>query len=106
MTAIDRTAYPRLGARLTREELGARYALTETDRAFIRVSARGEVGRVRLATLLKARQDLGRFPTPDELHTDTVTYMASQLGLTAPMPPGSTTMTQDRERRSPSFTPR
>ena len=40
---------------------------------------------MRLATLLKARQDLGRFPTPDELHTDTVTYMASQLGLTAPM---------------------
>ena len=52
MTAIDRTAYPRPGARLTHEELGARYALTETDLAFIRVSARGEVGRVMLATLL------------------------------------------------------
>jgi hypothetical protein len=85
MTAIDRTAYPRQGARLTREELGARYALTETDLAFIRVSARGEVGRVMLATLLKARQDLGRFPTLDEVHTDTVTYMASQLGLTTPV---------------------
>ena len=85
MTAIDRTAYPRPGARLTREELSARYALTETDLAFIRVSARGEVGRVMLATLLKARQDLGCFPTPDELHADTVAYMASQLGLTAPM---------------------
>jgi TnpA family transposase len=85
MTAIDRTAYPRPGARLTREELGARYALTETDLAFIRVSARGEVGRVMLATLLKARQDLGRFPTLDEVHTDTVTYMASQLGLTTPV---------------------
>jgi TnpA family transposase len=85
MTAIDRTAYPRPGARLTREELGARYALTETDLAFIRVSARGQVGRVMLATLLKARQDLGRFPTLDEVHTDTVTYMASQLGLTTPV---------------------
>ena len=83
MTAIDRTAYPRPGARLTHEELGARYALTETDLAFIRVSARGEVGRVMLATLL--RQDLGRFPTLDELHADTVTYMAAQLGLSTPM---------------------
>lgn len=85
MTAIDRTAYPRPGARLTREELSARYALTETDLAFIRMSARGEAGRVMLATLLKARQNLGRFPTPDEVHTDTVTYLASQLGLTTPI---------------------
>ena len=85
MTAIDRTAYPRPGARLTREELSARYALTETDLAFIRMSARGEVGRVMLATLLKARQDLGRFPTLDELHADTVTYMAAQLELSTPM---------------------
>jgi TnpA family transposase len=85
MTAIDRTAYPRPGPRLTREELSARYALTETDLAFIRMSARGEAGRVMLATLLKARQNLGRFPTLDEVHTDTVTYMASQLGLTTPM---------------------
>ena len=36
MTAIDRTAYPRPGRRLTREELSARYDLTETDLAFIR----------------------------------------------------------------------
>lgn len=85
MTAIDRTAYPRPGPRLTREELSARYALTETDLAFIRMSARGEAGRVTLATLLKARQNLGRFPTLDEVHTDTVTYMASQLGLTTPI---------------------
>jgi len=85
MTAIDRTAYPRPGPRLTREELSARYALTETDLAFIRMSARGEAGRVMLATLLKARQNLGRFPTLNEVHTDTVTYMASQLGLTTPI---------------------
>ena len=37
MTAIDRTAYPRPGARLTREELGARYDLTETDLTFVRM---------------------------------------------------------------------
>ena len=31
MTALDRTAYPRLGERLTREELRARYRLSEAD---------------------------------------------------------------------------
>ena len=36
MTAIDRTAYPQPGSRLTREELRARYTLTETDLTFIR----------------------------------------------------------------------
>ena len=59
MTAIDRTAYPRPGSRLTREELRARYTLSETDLTFIRLGARGEIGRLMLATLLKARQDLG-----------------------------------------------
>jgi hypothetical protein len=44
MTAIDRTAYPRPGARLTREELGARYTLTETDLDFVRGSTRGKWG--------------------------------------------------------------
>ena len=84
MTAIDRTAYPRPGARLTREELGARYDLTETDLAFIRASARGDAGRLLLATLLKTRQDLGYFPTPDEVHPDTVAHLAAQLGLARP----------------------
>ena len=68
MTAIDRTAYPRPGARLTRDELGARYSLSDTDFDFIRASARGDSGRMLLATLLKTRQDLGYFATPDEIH--------------------------------------
>ena len=84
MTAIDRTAYPRLGARLTREELAVRYHLTETDRAFIDARARGDTGRLMLATLLKTRRDLGRFPAPDEVHAGTVAYLAAQLGVAAP----------------------
>ena len=71
MTAIDRTAYPRPGSRLTREELRARYTLTETDLTFIRLCARGEIGRLMLATLLKARQDVGYFPVTEEVHADT-----------------------------------
>jgi hypothetical protein len=65
MTALDRTAYPRLGARLTRDELEARYDLTDADLAFIRATARGDTGRLVLATQLKTRQDLGCFLAPD-----------------------------------------
>lgn len=84
MTAIDRTAYPRLGARLTREELAVRYHLTETDRTFIDARARGGTGRLMLATLLTTRRDLGRFPTSDEVHAGTVAYLAAQLEIAAP----------------------
>ena len=87
MTAIDRTAYPRPGARLTREELDARYDLTETDLAFIHATARGDAGRLMLAVLLKARQDLGMFPTPDELHAGTVAHLAARLGAAPPAAP-------------------
>jgi TnpA family transposase len=84
MTAIDRTAYPRPGARLTREELTARYNLADADLAFIRANARGDAGRLMLATLLKTRQDLGYFAMPEEAHPDTVAHLAAQLGLAAP----------------------
>jgi hypothetical protein len=87
MTAIDRTAYPRPGSRLTREEVRARYTLTETDLIFVRLGARGETGRLMLATLLKARQDFGYFPATDELHADTTAHLALQLGLTASVSP-------------------
>jgi len=83
MTAIDRTAYPRLGSRLTREELNARYDLTETDLAFVRATARGDTGRLVLATLLKTRQDLGCFLAPDELPPGIVVHLTAQLGQAA-----------------------
>ena len=98
MTAIDRTAYPRPGSRLTREELRARYTLTETDLTFIRLCARGEIGRLTLATLLKARQDLGYFPATDEIHADTTGHLAQQLGLTASVSPAVTHKTKSLYR--------
>ncbi len=90
MTAIDRTAYPRLGARLTRQELDARYVLTGSELAFVRGRARGEPGRLMLATLLKTRQDFGCFPALDEIHPDTVAHLASQLGTTVSAWPNET----------------
>jgi hypothetical protein len=88
MAAIDRTAYPRPGVRLTREELGTRYSLSDTDLAFIRATARGDTGRMLLATLLKTRQDLGYFVAPGGVHADTAAYLASQMDLAVPpIPP-------------------
>ena len=84
MTAIDRTAYPRPGARLTREELDERYALTDSDFAFVHSTARGEKGRLLLAVLLKVRQDLALFPALDEVHAGTVAHLAAQLGTAPP----------------------
>jgi len=84
MTAIDRTAYPRPGTRLTREELSTRYNLTKADLTFIRASARGDVGRLILATLLKTRRDLGYFSALDSVHPGTVAHLAAQLGTAAP----------------------
>lgn len=76
---MDRTAYPRPGGPLTREELRARYNLTDADRAFIHVTARGDAGRLMLAALLKTRQNLGYFPALSDVHADTATYLTSQL---------------------------
>ncbi len=84
MTAIDRTAYPRSGERLTREELERRYGLSEADLVFIRGKARGASCRLTLAALLKARQDLGFFPAPDDLQSETIAHLAAQLGLVDP----------------------
>jgi hypothetical protein len=83
MTAIDRTAYPRLGTRLTREELVARYTLTEADLVFVRANARGNSRRLLLAVLLKIRQDAGYFPALDEIRSDTAAHVAAQFDLTA-----------------------
>lgn len=86
MTAMDRTAYPCPGERLTPEEFDARYSLSDSDLAFIRANARGDAGRLTLAVLLKARQDLGCFPAPADLHADTVARLRTQLRL-ATSPP-------------------
>lgn len=84
MTASDRTAYPCPGESLTAEELNSRYNLSEPDLVFIRSKARGDAGRLTLATLLKARQDLGYFPVPGAVHAKTVVHLASLLGIADP----------------------
>jgi hypothetical protein len=45
MTAIDRTAYPRPGSRLTRKKLRARYTVTEAE-LHARIYSRALLARV------------------------------------------------------------
>lgn len=86
MTALDRTAYPRPGDRLTREEVEARYDLTDTDHGFIQTAARGDAGRLTLAALLKTRQAYGLFLAPSDLPAAALSHMAVQLAMPAPPP--------------------
>ena len=85
MTAIDRTAYPRPGERLTAEELQARYALTDTDRAFVETTAQ-PAGRLAIAVMLKVRQNIGHFPALAKVHASTVAHVATQMGLNLQQP--------------------
>ena len=70
-----------MGARLTREELDERYHLSDPDLAFIQASARGDTGRLMLATLLKSRRDFGCFPAPEDVHASTLAHLAAQLAV-------------------------
>jgi hypothetical protein len=57
MTAIDRTAYPRPGSRLTYEELRARYTLSDTDLTFGGISPNRR--KFRLPTISAASSGYG-----------------------------------------------
>ncbi len=52
----------------------------------MRANARGDIGRLLLAVLLKTRQDFGCFPVPNEVHAGTIAHVAARLGLAAPHP--------------------
>ena len=86
MTAINRTAFPRPGIKLSREELDARYGLSEADLAFVQSLARGGDGRLLLAALLKAPEPW-LVPGSGQFHLGTVAHLAVQLGTTPPAAP-------------------
>jgi TnpA family transposase len=81
MTAIERTAYPRLDERLSGIELVAKFELTIADRAFIARAARGPTNQLTLAMLLRARQAFGLFLAPSNISDAIRSHMAAQLGL-------------------------
>ncbi len=81
MTSIDRTAYPRFARRLSEEELEERYSLTTDEYRFVDVNARSESGRLTLAIMLKARQQLGYFPGCSEVPDQVRRHLIEKLGL-------------------------
>lgn len=83
MASIERTAYPRLGVHLTDKELEADYTLGEGEVAFVRRHARGDVGRLSLAVLLKTRQRLGYFAALSDIPNPIRPHIANALGFAA-----------------------
>jgi len=79
MTAIERTAYPRVERQPDRAELCQHYDLTEAEHVFLRRHARGDAGRLLLALVLKTRAHLGFFPAPNEVTRTVVDHLAAQL---------------------------
>jgi len=87
MTSMNRTAYPLPGEQLTEGELQSRYTLTEQELWFLQANARGNKGRVALATILKTRQNFGGFFAFDEVSPAITKFLALQLSLPAlPVP--------------------
>ncbi len=89
MASLERTAYPRLGDRLSERELQHAYTLADEERDFIRRIAHGNSGRLTLAIMLKTRQCLGYFPSLDDVPLAIRRHLAKALGL-----PVSTALTE------------
>ena len=60
MASIERTAYPRLGKRLSTSELEAQYAITDEEARLVRRATNGDSPRLTFVTLLKTRQHPSR----------------------------------------------
>lgn len=82
MTAIDRTAFPRLKRLFTAHELSAIYTPTAEDMQFAARATRTNSMRCNLLVLLKCFQRLGYFPALDTIPETLVDHVRSCLGLT------------------------
>ena len=81
MTAIDRTAYPRLIKQLSEKELSDCYELNSNELNFIQRHARNDRGYLVLAVLLKTRQQLGYFTALKEVPMQIVMHLSGQLDV-------------------------
>jgi len=86
MASVERTAYPRLRALPSDDELQASYALDEEDEAFIRRHANGGRQRLTLILMYKTRQQLGYFPAIETVPEPIRLFLATALQLPASTP--------------------
>jgi len=81
MASIHRTAYPRLGKRLSASELEAQYAITDDEARQVHLTTKGDSPRLTYLTLLKTRQRLGYFPALIEAPDQIVRFLTGSFGL-------------------------
>lgn len=81
MTAIERTAYPRLTQRLSQKELEESYTPTPQEIQFVSTPGRGAEPRLTLLVLLKTVQCLGYFPMLKNIPEPIVVHIRLHLRL-------------------------
>lgn len=81
MTAIDRTAYPRLAVQLSKKEVEAFYAPNPEEIAFVSGQGRGPSTRLTQMVLLKTFQHLGYFPALRDIPESIIKYLRKVLEL-------------------------
>lgn len=81
MTAMDRTAYPRLPIRLSKTEVEDLYTPTADEIAFVSQPGRGDAPRLTRLVLLKTFQHLGYFPRLEDIPEPIVQHLRTVLQL-------------------------
>jgi len=81
MTAIERTAYPRLKVPLSRRELNELYTPLPRERAFVQAHSRGSAQQLAMMILLKSFQSLGFFPPFEEVPDTLIQHLRQQMKI-------------------------
>ncbi|GAB5494315.1 MAG: hypothetical protein Phog2KO_45300 [Phototrophicaceae bacterium] len=82
MTAVERTAYPRLKAKLTHQELEETYQPTKDEIFWATHHTQSELARGQLLILLKVVQHLGYFPKPNTIPSIIIVHISQNLPQT------------------------
>ena len=88
MTAIERTAYPRLHRNPTEQDLAVLYTPTEAELAWVPTIARDAAHRLHLLLWLKCFQRLGYFPDLLTIPTPISDHLRAWLPRDADVPLG------------------
>lgn len=81
MASIDRTAYPKLKINISQKELRDKYSLLLPEIEHTYSSLKGKEYVINYLTLLKCFQNLGYFPSEDEIPSIIIKHIANQLNF-------------------------
>jgi hypothetical protein len=100
VTALERTAYPRLKRRPSGKELAEVYRPTAEDLVFVREMARGASPTLTLMVLLKSFERLGYMPRLQDLPFAVIGHIRSSLRLPSHTPLDVTPRTLYRQHQA------